>query len=121
MAGKQRGLPYSEQLQDPRWQVFRSTMVAKAGGTCEDCQKLKVDWLTVHHCYYISGLAIWDHPVELCRVLCWDCHQRRQRFEEAAHVAIAKALQSEPVELLERIAWRLFQDAARLATEDANA
>ena len=108
---KQRCLPYAEQIQDPKWQVFRSALIAKAGGMCEDCRKPKVEWLTVHHCYYLSGLPIWDHPVELCRVLCWDCHQRRQRVEEAAHVAMARALRNEPVDLLERIAWRLLESA----------
>ena len=86
--------------------------MSKVGGVCEDCRKQKAEWLTIHHCYYVSGLAIWEHPEELCMVLCWDCHRARQRFEEAAHVAVARALRNEPVELLEPIAWRLLEAAA---------
>jgi len=97
--------------------VFRANLISRALGLCQDCRKPKVEWLTIHHCFYISGTAIWDHPEDLCLVLCWECHQKRQRAEEAAHVAVARLLRGEPIELLEQVAWNLLDGAARQERE----
>jgi hypothetical protein len=63
---------YSQKLLDPRWKIFRDSIVARDSKMCRKCQSEK--HLEVHHCYYDFDKEPWDYnPLSLI-TLCSDCH-----------------------------------------------
>lgn len=101
---------YADRLRDPRWQKKRLEIFERDGFSCRDCKSTDKE-LQVHHCVYIPGLQPWEYPEDLTLTLCYDCHPIRQKYEIAAQCAIARLLRDEPLELLEKLAWRLTEQA----------
>lgn len=87
-------MTYQEKLQTPEWKAKRLPILERAKNCCEDCFKASKEagWLEVHHCFYITGLEPWQYPDDLLIALCPDCHESRQKQEQAAQIQFAKAM-----------------------------
>ena len=71
---------YSEQRQDPRWQMRRLKIMERDGAKCRDCND-GTKMLNVHHRYYVSGRMVWEYP-DFCLVtLCEKCHKDRHDID----------------------------------------
>lgn len=93
-------LTYAEQVAHLLWQRFSAEIRNARGYACEDCGG-QSSQLTIHHCYYVRTLYLWEYPPQLLKALCWDCHQKRQGREEAAHLYLARLIRDWPLERLE--------------------
>ena len=114
---------YSEKLKDPRRQKKRLEILDSAGWRCEDCGCGLQDGreFHVHHTAYISGKDPHEYGQDLLMSLCVDCHERRQKREDALRVGIGRITRRCGPGELEACAWRILDIAARKETEAANA
>lgn len=64
---------YSEQLQNPKWQLLRLEILKRDKATCKLCGD-KETTLHVHHKSYTWGKAPWDYPKNNFITLCKHCH-----------------------------------------------
>lgn len=87
-------MSYAEKLQDPRWTVRRREVMQSKCGRCQECGRDndEVGPLQVHHVTYLRGVEPWDHPDELLRLICRECHFERQIQDEEAQVEFARLL-----------------------------
>lgn len=90
-----RGIPYSEQLKDPRWQKKRLEVLNAAGWQCEDCQN-NSETLEVHHSIYFKNHAPWEYGSNALMCVCSTCHRERQEWEEEARIVLALVLRITP-------------------------
>jgi hypothetical protein len=75
-----RNAPYTELLQDQRWEQKRNRIVDRARGHCEDCGRA-TDYFEVHHCYYRFNRYPWQYPDASLLALCRECHVARAKIE----------------------------------------
>lgn len=66
--------PYSEQLTDDRWSMFRDFVFKVRGNRCEMCGRKKT--LQVHHLHYKKGAKAWEYDCNEVVVLCRECHRK---------------------------------------------
>lgn len=70
---------YASTLRSSEWRAYRERVFAELGRRCAKCSRTDNEdgaVLQVHHIEYLPGRLPWDHPVELCEVLCRGCHAR---------------------------------------------
>lgn len=92
---------YSEKLKDPRWQRKRLEVMQRDNFTCCDCNASDKE-LHVHHCFYSKGDP-WETRETLLMTLCWQCHEVRQKHENAAKYALGILFKECPVNVLAEI------------------
>lgn len=108
-------MTYSEKLKDPRWQRKRLEVLQAADFTCADCGS-RTETLHVHHCWYEKGLWPWEYPDVAYRVLCKDCHTKRQGIELDIQQRLSEFSTSE----LEMISEETLSGLSAFGVEAAN-
>lgn len=86
-----------------------------ASFACEDCGR-KDRQLEIHHCFYVRGWLLWEYESDLMMCVCGDCHEIRQKLEDAIHVALAKIMRHLKPGQLEKEAWNIVQELANRET-----
>ena len=72
-------MKYIEQLQDPRWQKVRLSVMNRDNFTCRMCGD-KNTTLNIHHKEYYRGFA-WDTPQEHLITVCKHCHLEIEKMK----------------------------------------
>ena len=109
-------LTYSAKLKDPRWQKKRLQVLEIAQWRCEDCGERSKP-LEVHHCAYVRGHEPWQYDFNLLMALCGECHEFRQRREDALRVHLGIILRLLPAAQVEEEGWRLLKQISDRETE----
>lgn len=78
-------IPYSELLQDPRWQKKRLEILEYAGWRCQICGAQNIT-LHVHHSRYIKNKKPWQYPsgslIAVCKPHHEMLHPEKKKKEE---------------------------------------
>jgi len=103
-------MTYADKLKDPRWQRKRLAIMERDNFTCRDCRATDKH-LHVHHCFYEKG-GPWDTRDELLITVCDECHETRQKWEDAARMSLARMFTRLSLEELEDLAFDAISVAA---------
>lgn len=87
-------IPYSELLQDPRWQKKRLEILEYAGWRCQICGAQNIT-LHVHHSRYIKNKKPWQYPngslIAVCKPHHEMLHPEKKKKEETNGVPVPHA------------------------------
>ncbi len=108
-------MTYSDKLKDGRWQHKRLQILQAANFKCEECRD--TNNLQVHHCCYIKGREPWEYDIDLLMCLCDECHESRQKQEDAIRVSLAKILRMLNQANMEKEAWNIISELSLRETE----